>query len=755
MQPGDRVGNYIIIEQIGQGGQAAVWSAEDESLKRTVAVKTIDLTAPVLSNTGSSGANNSATLAADEQAQRFRSEAKTIAELEHPFILPIYNFGQKDQYLYIIMRYMPGGTLRRLINKGRMDLATVIKLGEPLADALDLAHERRIVHRDIKSVNILLDAQNRPYLADFGLSVTAGDPSAQSGSGTLSYMSPEQLRNEMVDHSSDLYSFGMLLYEMFAGEVPKVGTMHWNLAQVTQGAALPNIPGLPREVMEVLRRALHIDKKMRYETAGLLLAALRATQPSNAPVADDDDDGLISLLPISDPAAQAAQDAYDMLEVALDKWADGAGRFRLYEEDYKLIDSFLTVPEAQTGFEISEAAKRLMLRGAFEHQHNIDFWWKSLPDLAERRAIALQTLMSEIPDARRLALSMLSTLPDANPPAIPIRVAAILRKEPEPDVRLAGVRLLASHGKPNSEAEAKKWRDTAYSHAIDTLLATLAASDASAQVRAAAAEAISNIRSETGALALGKLAGEFSASQQPQQAFQALLSIRDAAGTLPGRVPAGLRGRIFTRLSLKQFFAPGLWGRWLAAGFAFVVGFAPIAAFQFGIAQNREREINTAIGNAVAVGIQYGLLIGFAIMISMALAGRLRAWQPIGRLVLAILVGGGLANISFLIMRRFYYFDTEPVDSWPWHLGTTHLFVAGFVVGAALVKQLWLRVLLANVGVFAALHSSWLAVERADIYTPLIFFETEFANQPFIFCLWMAAVIGLLAHLPEFNKRQA
>jgi hypothetical protein len=186
-----------------------------------------------------------------------------------------------------------------------------------------------------------------------------------------------------------------------------------------------------------------------------------------------------------------------------------------------------------------------------------------------------------------------------------------------------------------------------------------------------------------------------------------------------------------------------------------VVGFAPIAAFQFGIAQNREREINTAIGNAVAVGIQYGLLIGFAIMISMALAGRLRAWQPLGRLILAILVGGGLANISFLIMRRFYYFDTEPVDSWPWHLGTTHLFVAGFVLGAALVKQLWLRVLLASAGVFAALHSSWLAVERADIYTPLIFFETEFANQPLIFCLWMAAVIGLLAHLPEFNKRQA
>lgn len=337
MQPGDRIENYVLIEQIGQGGQAAVWSAEDEQLKRMVAIKTIDLTAPIIAP-----GSTMATIGADEQSARFRSEAKIIAELEHPNILPIYSFGQRGDWLYIIMRYMAGGTLRKLINREKVDLARLVKLAEPLADALDMAHQHRIVHRDIKSVNVLLDAQHRPYLADFGLSVTIGDPSQQSGSGTLAYMSPEQLRGEAVDHRSDIYAFGILLYEMLTKDVPAAGNQHWNLAQMISRASLPVPDDMPQAVVDVLRRATAYDPADRYPNAMAVVEDLRVAQRTlEASLAPGTDDGLLTLLPISDPAYQAQVEAERLFAGALEKWADGAGRFRLYEEDFKYVELVL------------------------------------------------------------------------------------------------------------------------------------------------------------------------------------------------------------------------------------------------------------------------------------------------------------------------------------------------------------------------------------------------------------------------------
>src|SRR5882724_10273379 len=118
MQPGDRVEHYVLIEQIGQGGQAIVWSADDERLKRTVALKTIN-PKPAEGSTGSAGTASASS--ADEISRRFQDEARIIADLEHPAILPIYTFGQESESLYIVMRYMAGGSLKRLLQAGPLD----------------------------------------------------------------------------------------------------------------------------------------------------------------------------------------------------------------------------------------------------------------------------------------------------------------------------------------------------------------------------------------------------------------------------------------------------------------------------------------------------------------------------------------------------------------------------------------------------------------------------------------------------------
>src|SRR5260221_60953 len=172
MEPGYQIDHYRIIEQIGQGGQATVWSADDERLKRVVAIKTI--------NRRSDDSSDSATVDIDV-TRRFQDEAHIIADLEHPAILPIYTFGQDGDALYIVMRYMAGGSLKQLLRSGPLDLRQVVKISQPLADALDLAHQRQIIHRDIKSANVLLDARQNLYLADFGLSVTLGESNQQGG----------------------------------------------------------------------------------------------------------------------------------------------------------------------------------------------------------------------------------------------------------------------------------------------------------------------------------------------------------------------------------------------------------------------------------------------------------------------------------------------------------------------------------------------------------------------------------------------
>ncbi|MCC7207009.1 MAG: protein kinase [Anaerolineae bacterium] len=747
MQPGDRIENYVLIEQIGQGGQAAVWSAEDEQLKRMVAVKTIDLTAPIVAP-GSS----MATIGADEQAARFRSEAKIIAELEHPNILPIYSFGQRGNWLYIVMRYMAGGTLRKLINREKVDLDRLIKLAEPLADALDMAHQHRIVHRDIKSVNVLLDAQHRPYLADFGLSVTIGDPSQQSGSGTLAYMSPEQLRGEPVDHRSDIYAFGILLYEMLTKDVPAAGNQHWNLAQMISRAALPVPDDAPHAVAEVLRRTTAYDPADRYPSAMAVIEALRAAQRTlEASAAEAIDDGLLTLLPISDPAYQAQVEAERLFAGALEKWADGAGRFRLYEEDFKYVDSFYSVGD-ELGMSLDEAARRLMLRGALEHGHNLDYWWEQAGSVAEQRAVALQTLSSELASARLRAIERLESIPDSHPPAIPIRVATIIHRDPEPAVRLAGVRLLEARAE-----KATAWRDFAFGEVIDNVLADLASNDAARpltlasrgpadSVAQAAARAIGRIRAGNAARKVAQHAAEGSAT-----AREALIAIRDEAPSLPPGVEQGLRARTFGLLSLRQFFRRGLLARYLGAALGFGLGFAAIQFFQYG---ERELLFQQAVGNAIASGALYGALAGLAVLFASELAARLRAWNRIGRILLALVVGSLFSALLFIVLRQYYYFNPEPVDNVIWLVGPIIVFIAGFALASGLTRNVLLRMLGGGLGVFLAVYGSHLAYETGQTYDPVLFFnQTEGVNQPLALSLILAVLLGVVTYLPDVVRR--
>ena len=245
---GTELAGYRIEVLIGRGGMGVVYRARDLALDRDVALK---LLAPHL---------------ADDVSfrERFLKESRVAASLEHPNVVPIHDAGEIDGQLYIVMRLVEGSDLKKVLSEGPLEPRHAISILEQIAGALDAAHARGLVHRDVKPSNVLLDEREHVYLADFGLSRYLGDAALPLGPakslGTADYVAPEQIRGEEVDGRADVYALGCMLYECLAGEPPfRRGTDAATLyAQLEE--APPVLPGLE----EVLPKALAKEPAERY-----------------------------------------------------------------------------------------------------------------------------------------------------------------------------------------------------------------------------------------------------------------------------------------------------------------------------------------------------------------------------------------------------------------------------------------------------------------------------------------------------------
>ncbi|MEN9935255.1 MAG: hypothetical protein RLZZ387_1834 [Chloroflexota bacterium] len=262
-----QLGPYLLEQVIGRGGAATVYRARQTSLGRDVAVKVLRRDA-------------------DPQfAARFAREARAIAALQHPNILPVYDFGEHGDLQYLVMRYVEGGrTLRDALAAGPLDPADALRLMVRLLDALGESHARGVVHRDIKPGNVLLPAPDWPLLADFGIARLGTDTRqltiAGQAIGTPDYMSPEQATGRPVDARSDIYSAGVMLYEMLAGQVPFRGESAIAVVaqHVNQPPPPPRLlnPDLPPAIEAPLLRALAKDPAERFQTAAEMAAALQS-----------------------------------------------------------------------------------------------------------------------------------------------------------------------------------------------------------------------------------------------------------------------------------------------------------------------------------------------------------------------------------------------------------------------------------------------------------------------------------------------
>jgi serine/threonine protein kinase/DNA-binding XRE family transcriptional regulator len=271
---GRAIRGYALGERLGSGGMGAVYRAVQPLVEREVAIKII---LPMYANH-------------PDFIRRFEAEAQLVARLEHPHIVPLYDYWREPSVAYLIMRLLRGGSVQTLLRSGTvLSSETILRMMEQIGSALSASHRAGVVHRDLKPANVLLDEDNNAYLADFGIAKNLSSPSSETQAdmviGSPDYISPEQIRSEFVRPQTDIYALGVMLYELLTGKVPFRGNTPFDVMSQHLNTPLPLLAeyriGLPKSLDDVIEHATAKDPLQRYENVELMLNDLRSALGAN------------------------------------------------------------------------------------------------------------------------------------------------------------------------------------------------------------------------------------------------------------------------------------------------------------------------------------------------------------------------------------------------------------------------------------------------------------------------------------------
>jgi len=270
----EKFSRYELRQELGRGGMATVYRAYDPLFEREVALKIL----------------NRELLDDPQVRERFERETKIIAKLEHAAIVPVYDVSRDHTQLFFVMRYMSGGSLTEQIQNRSLSLFQMAHIIQRVATALDYAHARGVIHRDLKPDNILFDEYNNAYISDFGIAklIQATTTLTKSGIiGTPTHMSPEQAKGEAMDGRSDIYSLGVILFEMLSGKTPYDATTPLGMAFKHATYPVPRIlninPNLPAGVEGVIEKVMAKERERRYRSGVEFANAFVAILPKPLP----------------------------------------------------------------------------------------------------------------------------------------------------------------------------------------------------------------------------------------------------------------------------------------------------------------------------------------------------------------------------------------------------------------------------------------------------------------------------------------
>lgn len=298
---GQKILHYQILEKLGEGGMGVVYKAQDTRLDRLVALKFLP-----------SGYSSD-----EQEKKRFIQEARAASSLDHPNICTIYEIGEEDGKLFIVMGYYDGETLRNRLSRSAYDPKEALKLSRGIAEGLACAHAQGIIHRDIKPANIIVTKDNTPKILDFGLAKLSGQTQmtkAGSTLGTAAYMSPEQAHGEKTGHHTDIWSFGVVLYEMLTGEIPFRAEHEAAMMYRIMNEEAPPPSGLdkriPRVIDQLVLKMLEKEPARRYQTMDEVVRAITETREAMESAAALPKTKAIAVLPFSNISPDKESDYF-------------------------------------------------------------------------------------------------------------------------------------------------------------------------------------------------------------------------------------------------------------------------------------------------------------------------------------------------------------------------------------------------------------------------------------------------------------
>lgn len=677
---GVMIGSYRLTEQIGKGGFSTVWSAWDTRLNRLVAIKLMSMEAE--DETGSA---------------QFEREAGLIAQLQHPFIVPLYDFGKTADHRYLVMRYVIGGSLsQRLHQTPRLPITETLRLVTLIASALDYIHDQQIAHRDLKPANILLDAQGLPYLSDFGLAKSVHQRVMQHTiAGTLYYMPPEQYLGERLTTQADIYSLGILLYQLFAGALPHGGHASQGALQLRRGAEerLPDItllqPSLPPALNDLLWQMTAIDPHDRPTSAQMVMQRLASIFAAQGAVSIEQE-ALTLLQGVNASSVNYRRlEAERILQRTLPVWQRGELPLSLTE--FVLLHDYLQ----ETPTLVNQTVGTLMLRSAFEYGQFIEAWWNTSD--AYRQWLACDHAVGGSGEAASRALARLQQLVESNTqvssplPLVHLRQNLVEhvadRLLPPSTLTAPALDLLAVLLERPTAWPAQRVIVSGDEGLIDQQLAKVAMSDIPEAEQAATLIGRTR-RTEAVALMAGQ-AGE----------FQQLMRVREAAGSLPNvtGVSTAKQWRLNFRLGVLQLLRRPLnsFLQYMTAAAGSVLGMGWLVLSIYPDTPSKTL-------NVIGLGLLFGVLIALGLWSARHIASQLRVVWFGWRLLLAILVGGWIVANVFILFNQTLY--DEILDFWV-ALASGAMFVAGVAISVRWSR--WLQMLAGVAGIMLALLIPW------------------------------------------------